>query len=84
MAAIGKQWMLGEQHERACEVQGHLRSWGSQVAWLWIFSAWEIERRPRGASRRKAAPTFVDCPQEVGQKIQPLGGPMGKYTEQFK
>ncbi|MFP3406375.1 hypothetical protein SB757_17185, partial [Pseudomonas sp. SIMBA_065] len=59
MAAIGKQWMLGEQHERTCEVQGHLRSWGSQVAWLWIFSAWEIERRPRGASRRKAAPTFV-------------------------
>ncbi|MBC3504803.1 hypothetical protein HU761_25810, partial [Pseudomonas sp. SWRI59] len=26
----------------------------------------------------------MDCPQEVGQKIQPLGGPMGKYTEQFK
>jgi len=24
-----------------------------------IFSAGEIERRPRGASRRKAAPTFV-------------------------
>jgi len=23
------------------------------------FSAYEIERRPRGASRRKAAPTFV-------------------------
>jgi hypothetical protein len=26
---------------------------------LGIFSAYEIERRPRGASRRKAAPTSV-------------------------
>ncbi|WP_339469357.1 hypothetical protein, partial [Pseudomonas capeferrum] len=26
---------------------------------LGIFGAYEIERRPRGASRRKAAPTFV-------------------------
>jgi hypothetical protein len=28
-------------------------------AWLGWFGACEIERRPRGASRRKAAPTFV-------------------------
>jgi hypothetical protein len=24
-----------------------------------IFSAYEIERRPRGASQHKAAPTFI-------------------------
>ncbi|MCH7301771.1 hypothetical protein MBA34_22415, partial [Pseudomonas capeferrum] len=32
---------------------------GPPGAWLGIFSAYQIERRPRGASRRKAAPTFV-------------------------
>ena len=32
---------------------------GPPGAWLGIFSAYQVERRPRGASRRKAAPTFV-------------------------
>jgi len=32
---------------------------GLAGAWLEIFCALEIERRPRGASRHKAAPTSV-------------------------
>ncbi|WP_140399128.1 hypothetical protein [Pseudomonas sp. SID14000] len=31
----------------------------ASITWRSIFSAYEIERRPRGASRHKAAPTFV-------------------------
>jgi hypothetical protein len=38
---------------------GVLEGGGALGAWLEWFGAYEIERRPRGASRRKAAPTFV-------------------------
>ncbi|WP_238349550.1 hypothetical protein, partial [Pseudomonas sp. SWRI68] len=51
--------------------------------------AWHFQRlSDRAPPARRIATQgrsyILDCPQEVGQKIQPLGGPMGKYTEQFK
>jgi len=59
-------------------VWSHGRKWGGgRCVWLKTFSAHEIERRPRGASRgksdrRTAAPTFVaTCHGLIGHSCQP-------------
>ena len=38
---------------------GALRLWVGLGGWLEVFGVFEIERRPRGASRATLAPTFV-------------------------
>ncbi|SPO55279.1 protein of unknown function [Pseudomonas sp. JV551A1] len=52
MEALGGPW-LGSVMKVAVKRCGVAR------VWFEFFGAWEIERRPRGASQHKAAPTSV-------------------------
>ena len=52
--------------------------------WLGCFSASETERRPRGASRAKLAPTSVSSQLCLGIGARSLGGPPRNCVGQAK